>query len=127
MRTEQWLSMLFEMLLIVLRARLSVGYPSENRRQQGYVLLACHLTKEAASLHNDLMSIIMHQQIIGASQWYESMEVTRTGVEDDGDFVARSDTSDEMGGGDSASNRGLLVSILDAFAAEVCSTSLTHL
>ena len=58
---------------------------------------------------------------------YESMEVTRTGVEDDGDFVARSDASDKMGGGDSASNRGLLVSILDTFATEVCSTSLTHL
>ena len=55
------------------------------------------------------------------------MEVTRTGVEDDGDFVARSDISDKMGGGDSASNRGLLVPILDAFATEVCSTSLAHL
>lgn len=119
--------MLFEMLLIVLRAKVSVGRRSEYRRQQGYVLPACHLTKEAASLHSDLMSVIMHQQMTGPIRCYESMKVTRTGVEDDGNFVARSDTSDKMGGGDSASNRGLLVPILDTFATEVCSTSLAHL
>ena len=65
--------------------------------------------------------------MIGLVRWYEAKEVTRTGVEDDGDFVARSDTPDKMGGGDSASNRGLLVPVLDTFATEVCSTSLTHL
>ena len=119
--------MLFEMLLIVLQGKVSVGRRLKYRRQQGYVLPACHLAKAAASLRNDLMSIMMHQQTIGPVGWYESMEVTRTGVEDDGDLVARSDTSDKMGGGDSASNRGLLVPILDTFATEVCSTSLAHL
>ena len=119
--------MLFEMLLIVLQVKILVGRRAEYRRQQGYVLPACHLTKEAASLHSDLMSIIMHQQMIGPFGCYESMEVIFTGVKDDGDFVARSDVSDEMGGGDSASNGGLLVPILDTFATEVCSTSLAHL
>ncbi len=119
--------MLFEMLLIVLRAKVSVGHHSKYWRQQGYVPPACHLTKVAASLHNDLMPVITHQQTIGPIHWHEATEVTRTGMEDDGDFVARSDTPDKMGGGDSTSNRSLLVAILDTFATEVCSTSLTHL
>ena len=63
--------MLLEMLLIVLRAPVSVGCRSEYWRQQGYVLPACHLTKEAASLHSDLMSVIMHQQMIGPVRCYE--------------------------------------------------------
>ena len=68
-----------------------------------------------------------HQHTIGPVRWYQAKEVTRTGVEDDGNLVARSDTPDKMGGGDSASNGGLLVPVLDTFATEVCSTSLTHL
>lgn len=119
--------MLFEMLLIVLRVKASVGHYSNCQRQQGYVLPACHLTREAASWHSDLMSVILHQQMIDPGFPYGAMEVIRTGVEDDGDLVARSDTADKMRGGDSASNRGLLVPILDTFATKICRTSLAHL
>lgn len=73
------------------------------------------------------MSVIMHQQMLDSGRRYDAMEVTRTGVEDDGDLVARSDTPDEMRGGNSASNRGLLFIILDTFATEICRTSLAHL
>lgn len=119
--------MLFEMLLIVLRGKVSVGRHLQYQRQQGYVRRACHLARVAASWRSDLMSVILHQQMIVSGHWYDTVEVTPTGVEDDGDLVARSDIPDKMRGGNSASNRGLLFIILDTFATEICRASLAHL
>ena len=65
--------------------------------------------------------------MIDSGHRYDAMEVNRTGMEDDGNLVARSDTPDKMGGGNCASNGGLLFIILDTFATEICRASLAHL
>lgn len=55
--------------------------------------------------------------------WQELLGAV-VGVEDDWDAVDGGNRADEVSGGDSTSNRGLLVLVGDALSGEVCCTSL---
>lgn len=49
------------------------------------------------------------------------------GVQDDGDTVLRSDAADEVGGGDTTTDGGLLAIVADALAGEVGGTTVGEL